>query len=86
MREGAGGVFNFAVDGVALVSAAIEGGAGPPKPAQIDTPLHLVPDDGRGELILGAAVMANTAAARAARFRTASSTSTAPRTTPSSRS
>lgn len=65
MREGAGGVFNFAVDGVALVSAAIEGGAGPPKPAQVDTPLHLVPDDGRGELILGAAVMANTAAAGA---------------------
>ncbi len=63
MKEGGGGVFDFEIDGSALVSMPL----GSPEPIagalQRDIPLHHVPDDGRGEMVFGGAVMANTEAA-----------------------
>lgn len=63
MREGDGGVFNFAVDGVALITLDPDSPTPIEDQVQADAPLYLVPGDGRGELIFGAAVMANTEAA-----------------------
>jgi hypothetical protein len=63
MKEGSGGVFNFALEGVALLKSDPRS----PNPLQdylqADTPLFFVPTDGRGEIMLGSAVMANTAEA-----------------------
>lgn len=65
MKEGEEGVFNFSVAGVSLLLLPLDS----PKPVQdhiqVDTPLHFVPSDGRGEIILGAAIMANTVQAGA---------------------
>lgn len=60
MKEGDGGVFNFAVAGVALLSAPVYSTTPLQDATQVDTPLFFNPEDGRGEIILGAAVMANT--------------------------
>lgn len=65
MREGDGGVFNFVVDGVALITLDQASATPLRDHVQTDAPLFLAPGDGRGELIFGAAVMANTAAAGA---------------------
>ncbi|RJP72868.1 MAG: DUF4185 domain-containing protein [Candidatus Abyssobacteria bacterium SURF_17] len=65
MTEGSGGVFNFAVDGVSLISFP----ANSPDPfnnyTQVDAPLYYVPTDGRGEIIFGNGIMANTVEAGA---------------------
>lgn len=65
MKRGDGGVFNFAVAGVALLSAPLDSPAPWQDQVQLDTPLHFVPTDGRGEIIFGAGIMANTAEAGA---------------------
>lgn len=67
MREGDGGVFNFAVDGVVLITLDPDSPTPIADQVQTDAPLHFSPGDGRGELIFGAAVMVNTAAAGAPR-------------------
>ena len=65
IMAGGGGVFNFAVAGIALLSTPLDS----PNPwldhVQVDTPLHFIPTDGRGEIIFGAGIMANTAEAGA---------------------
>ena len=65
MELGDGGLFNFAVAGVALLSVPLDS----PNPGldvvQVDAPLHYTPSDGRGEIIFGAGVMVNTAEAGA---------------------
>lgn len=65
MEKADGGVFNFRVAGVSLLSLPLTS----PNPVrdhvQADTPLFFAPLDGRGDIILGAAIMANTGAANA---------------------
>lgn len=63
MKPGTGGPFNFAVDGVALISAEISRPVG--RPDQTETPLFLPENAERGEIIFGGAVLANTASAGA---------------------
>ena len=67
MRLGDGGVFNFAVSGVSLVSLPLDSPDPLGAQTQVDTPLHVVPGDGRGEMIFGAGLMPNTAEAGAPR-------------------
>ena len=65
MREGDGGVFNFAVDGVALISTDLAG----PDPygdhVQVDTPFFREATASHDEFHLGQAIMANTVEAGA---------------------
>ncbi len=65
MKEGGGGVFNFAVDGVSLLTLPLDNFDPFSNYTQVDTPLYYVPSDGRGEILLGNAVMPNTAEAEA---------------------
>jgi hypothetical protein len=66
MRKGDGGVFNFAVAGISRLSLPLNSANPLLDHVQVDTPLHFIPSDGRGEIILGAAIMVNTVQAGAA--------------------
>lgn len=65
MRKGTGGPFNFAVDGVSLLTS--DTATLPPLGTydQVDTPLYLPAAGGVGEIHYGQALMPNTAAAGA---------------------
>jgi hypothetical protein len=63
MKKGQGGVFDFEIDGTAMISIPRESDEPIADAVQIDVPLYHVPDDGRGEMVFGGAVMANTATA-----------------------
>jgi hypothetical protein len=60
MKEGTGGVFNFAVDGVALLSSPLPSPNPPRVFDQYDLPLFVPADGNRGEIIFGGSVMTNT--------------------------
>jgi hypothetical protein len=64
MKPARGAVFNFAVDGAALLSVPIDSLTPPRQYKEVETPLHVELRDGRGEMIFGGAVMVNTRAAR----------------------
>ncbi len=65
MQRGTGGAFDFAVAGVSLIKLDLHSPDPIGTQVQIETPLHVVPTDGRGELIFGAGIMANTVEAGA---------------------
>ncbi|RJP25702.1 MAG: DUF4185 domain-containing protein [Candidatus Abyssobacteria bacterium SURF_5] len=65
MREGDGGAFNFAVDGVALLTFSPDAPDPLSEYTEVDTPLFYVPSDGRGDIIFGNAIMPNTVEAEA---------------------
>jgi len=60
MMTGGGGVFNFAVAGVTLITIPLDSAKPLADAVQVDAPLFHVPSDGRGEIIYGGAVMAST--------------------------
>ncbi len=58
MKPGDGGVFNFKMDGVALITLDVEEPTKVLK--QVEIPLFLAANEERGEVIFGAAVLVNT--------------------------
>jgi hypothetical protein len=65
MKRGDGGVFDFAVSGTALISFPLTSTNPFQDHVQTELPLHYVPTDGRGEIIFGAGILANTSGAGA---------------------
>lgn len=65
MKTGDGGVFNFAVDGMSLLTSSASGSPPFETYDQVDAPLYLPADEDRGEVHFGQALMPNTAAAGA---------------------
>lgn len=65
MREGGGGVINFAVDGVSLIEFPLDSTDPSADYTQVDTPLYHVLPGSKNEIIFGAAILANTAEAEA---------------------
>jgi len=63
MKPGDGGVFNFAVDGVARISTPIDHDHPFTEVTQTELPLFLEANDNRGEIIYGTSFMPNTEAA-----------------------
>lgn len=65
MREGTGGAFNFAVDGISLLATPAASRPLFDRYQQVSAPLYRAASPGRGESFFGLAVLPNTAAAGA---------------------